>query len=54
MLSVTYINGFDDNVVKMLNKFVDGSKVNGAVKSDEDYLRLQLDLDKLEKMNWTK
>ena len=47
LLFVIYINDLDENLVGMVSKFADDTKIGGIVDSEEGYLGLQWDLDQL-------
>ena len=47
LLFVIYINDLDENLVGMVSKFADDTKIGSIVDSEEDYLGLQWDLDQL-------
>lgn len=46
-----FIKGLDDGIEKVLIKFADDTKLGGTTSILEDRIRIQNDLDKLEK--WT-
>lgn len=52
MLFVTDITNLDQNVVDMVNKFADGTKIGCIICSEKGYLNSQHDLDQLKK--WAK
>ena len=47
LLFVIYINDLDENLIGMVSKFADDTKIGGMVDSEEGYLQLQRDLDQL-------
>ena len=52
LLFVIYINDLEENVTGLMSKFADGTKVGGFADSNEDYQRIQQDIDQLE--TWAK
>lgn len=52
MLFVTYINDLGDNVINILSKFANDTKIYGIVDSEKGCLSLQHALDQLGK--WDK
>ena len=47
LLFVIYINNLDENLVGMVSKFADDTKIGDIVDSEGGYLGLQQDLDQL-------
>eukprot|EP00061_Rhincodon_typus_P001454 g14832.t1 len=47
LLFIIYINYLDVNIRDMVSKFADDTKMRGVVDNEEDYLRVQRDLDQM-------
>ena len=45
--TVKFQTGLDENLGGMVSKFADDTKIGGIVDSEESYLGLQQDLDRL-------
>lgn len=45
LLFVNYINDLDNNIVNLVGKFTDDTRIGGIVVSEKGYLSLKQDID---------